>query len=368
MVAADQISRWQLCLCICGVIMSSKKNATRKLTAIDLFSGCGGLTQGLKSAGYQVIAAIEIDAAATRVYSMNHPDVEVFAQDISLLSPKALMAKLGIERGQLDLLAGCPPCQGFSSLRTRNGAKQNKDRRNSLVHQIVRYTRALQPKAIMLENVPKLATHSSFKSVLSKLRKLGYRVDFRVENAADFSVPQRRKRLIMLAAKAFDPTFARRSVRRKSVRQAIGNLPAPNSTRDKLHVIDMSRRSEKVLEIIRLIPKDGGSRSSLPLRLRLPCHARKSGFNDVYGRMKWDDVSPTITGGCYNPSKGRFLHPSENRPITLREAALLQGFPAKYRFDDKVSQQAVALMIGNALPPPFVAKHAKHLARQIAAQ
>jgi DNA (cytosine-5)-methyltransferase 1 len=345
--------------------MTRGKKTETNLTAVDLFSGCGGLTQGLKNAGYEVLAAVELDEDAARTYSKNHPSVSVFQQDISILSPRVLMRSLNLKAGQLGLLAGCPPCQGFSKLRTRNGAKKNRDRRNGLVHQIVKFAKVLQPKAVMLENVPKLATHSSFKVLQSELRHLGYLVAFRIENAADFGVPQRRRRLIMLATKSVEPKFAAKRSKRKSVRDAIGHLSKPNATRDKLHVSDMSRRSDKVLEIIANIPKNGGSRKSLPTRLQLECHKRKKGFNDVYGRMSWDEVSPTITGGCYNPSKGRFLHPSQNRPITLREAALLQGFPKGYYFDHTLSQQAIALMIGNALPPPFVAKHAKVVAKQL---
>jgi DNA (cytosine-5)-methyltransferase 1 len=121
------------------------------------------------------------------------------------------------------------------------------------------------------------------------------------------------------------------------------------------------RRSAEVRELIALIPKNGGSRSDLGDEYQLECHRRSDGFKDVYGRMAWDDVSPTITSGCHNPSKGRFLHPSYNRTITLREAAVLQGFPRDYRFNVQHGKESIALMIGNALPPPFIAAHAGSL-------
>jgi len=111
--------------------------------------------------------------------------------------------------------------------------------------------------------------------------------------------------------------------------------------------------------MIRHIPKNGGIRRDLPSEFQLKCHQRCNGFKDVYGRMAWDDVAPTITGGCFNPSKGRFLHPEEDRAITMREAALLQGFPKLYKFPTIDNKSAVALMIGNALPPPFITAHAK---------
>lgn len=343
----------------------TKINEKRKLTAIDLFAGCGGLTQGLKSAGYKVLAAVEFDDVAADVYKKNHKSTSIFTQDIKLVKPKKMMTEIGIAPLELDLLAGCPPCQGFSNLRTRNGSKRNRDVRNKLVFEMLRFAKALKPKAIMLENVPKLATHSSFQMLVKDLRSIGYNVSYSIENASDYGVPQRRKRLIMLAAREFLPEVIEPKLRRKTVRDAIGKLPKPNSSGDKLHTMDMSRRSDRIIELIKRIPKDGGSRSSLPDYMQLDCHRNKKGFNDVYGRMSWDDVSPTITGGCYNPSKGRFLHPQQNRPITLREASLLQGFPPKYYFDPDISQQATALMIGNALPPAFVAYHAKEVAKKL---
>src|SRR5690606_12010561 len=117
---------------------------------------------------------------------------------------------------------------------------------------------------------------------------------------------------------------------RRSVRDAIGDLPKPSVSDDPLHD-PMEDRSERIAKMIALIPKDGGSRSALGKRRQLECHKRCNGFKDVYGRMAWDDVAPTITGGCVNPSKGRFLHPTQNRAITLREAALLQSFPPNYQ-------------------------------------
>ena len=120
------------------------------------------------------------------------------------------------------------------------------------------------------------------------------------------------------------------------------------------------------MEMIKLVPKNGGSRTDLPVRFHLECHKNfPEGFKDVYGRMSWGKVAPTITGGCVSPSKGRFLHPSQNRSITLREAALLQTFPANYFFSLKNGKQGVALMIGNALPPEFIKQHALAIKRSL---
>jgi DNA (cytosine-5)-methyltransferase 1 len=143
------------------------------------------------------------------------------------------------------------------------------------------------------------------------------------------------------------------------VRQAIGALPPPGDSGDELHDLP-EKRSEKVAQIIRAIPTNGGSRSALGSQ-QLECHKRIDGFKDVYGRMRWDDVAPTITGGCVNPSKGRFLHPDQNRTITLREALLLQGFPADYQISLARGKFAAAELIGNAIPPPMVASYALSL-------
>jgi DNA (cytosine-5)-methyltransferase 1 len=152
------------------------------------------------------------------------------------------------------------------------------------------------------------------------------------------------------------PFIAQKSEKRLTVRDAIGEVEAPSKSKDKLHALG-ERRSDAVKKLISLIPKDGGSRSDLGESHQLECHKRTDGFFDVYGRMAWDEVSPTITSGCHNPSKGRFLHPSRNRTITLREAAMLQGFPKDYKFEVSHGKEAIALMIGNALPPPFIAAH-----------
>ena len=336
----------------------------KKYTAIDLFSGCGGLTLGLKLAGFNVLAAIENDALAVETYKANHPKVKVSHNDIRMVQAKPLRESLGLEMGELDLLAGCPPCQGFSALRTRNGATQRRDQRNGLITEMLRFTRAFRPKAIMMENVPGLAEHWSFKKLCRDLRRLGYQIEWDVKDAHHYGVPQRRKRLILIAGLRFGIPLARESEAVNTVRKAIGDLKAPGKSRDKLQNL-REHRSKKVLEFIKAIPKDGGSRSDLPRSRQLACHKRSNGFKDIYGRMAWNEPAPTITGGCFNPSKGRFLHPVANRAITLREAAILQTFPRRYRFPVQRSKESIALMIGNALPPTFIRRHANQIAKSL---
>jgi DNA (cytosine-5)-methyltransferase 1 len=336
----------------------------KKYTAVDLFSGCGGLTLGLTQAGFKVLAAIESDALAVETYKANHPKVKVSHGDIRAVQAKPFRESLNLEIGELDLLAGCPPCQGFSALRTRNGAKQRRDQRNGLITEMLRFTRAFRPKAVMMENVPGLAHHWSFKKLCRDLRNLGYRVEWDIKDARHYGVPQRRKRLILLAGLRFDIALAKESEAVNTVWKAIGDLKQPGRSHDKLQNL-REYRSKKVLEFIKAIPKDGGSRSDLPKWKQLACHKRTDGFKDIYGRMAWNEPAPTITGGCFNPSKGRFLHPAADRAITLREAAILQTFPRRYRFPAHKSKESIALMIGNALPPTFIRRHANQIAKSL---
>lgn len=333
----------------------------KKLKAIDLFCGAGGLTLGLQQAGFEVIGAVEILPIAAETYKKNHPNVDLQTSDIRDLSPETLMKKWGLKKGELDLIAGCPPCQGFSSIRTRNKSSSVEDVRNDLVFEYLKFVKAFLPKAVMMENVPALARDQRIDEVVLKLSQLGYQIDdstVQVQDAAHFGVPQRRRRMIMMASRFGKIPETPKAKEKVTVRKAFQSLDDATKSNDLLHNLS-SVRSKRIQDLIEAIPKDGGSRSSLPQNMWLECHKRyPQGFKDVYGRLAWDDVSSTMTGGCNNPSKGRFLHPQENRVISLREAALLQTFPKDYYFPVDQSRDKVALMIGNALPPEFIRRHA----------
>lgn len=331
----------------------------KKPKAIDLFCGCGGLTLGMKQAGFEVIGAVDNDHLAVETYKANHEDVEVWEEDITTLTVGEVKKRLNLKEGELDLLAGCPPCQGFSTMRTLNGGKRIRDGRNKLIEDFQRFVEELLPKAVMMENVPGLRKNKRFKSLCRILKKLGYIVNHDVLNAADYGVPQRRRRLILLAGKGKKIEFAKKT-KKKTVAHAIKDMPRQSESGDPLHDYK-ERRSEKVKRLIKRIPKDGGSRKDLGKRYQLKCHKRCDGFKDVYGRMAWKKPAPTITSGCTNPSKGRFLHPEKNRAITLREAALLQSFPKDYKFNVSIGKGKIAELIGNALPPLFIKEHSKNI-------
>lgn len=333
-----------------------------ELKAVDAFCGCGGTSLGLKKAGFRVECALEVDSWAAETYMLNHPDTHVF-YDIRATPACVLMDVMGLRRGDLDLLTGCPPCQGFSSIRTLNAAAATKDERNSLIFEFGRLIDELLPKAILLENVPGLMTNWRFTKFVRQLKRLGYHVTVAHLDAADFGVPQRRKRLVLGASLIGTVDLSPPKVRRVSVRNAIGSLPSPEQSgrwMQRWH----SQHSEAVLKRIRGIPKDGGSRRDLGYRKQLDCHRKSEdvGFGDVYGRMCWDDVSPTITRFSNNPSKGRFLHPDQDRALTLLESSILQGFPRSYRFSKKTPPTMIASMIGEAFPPAV----AKELAARVA--
>ena len=246
---------------------------------------------------------------------------------------------------------------------TLNGRRRRRDPRNDLVLEFIRFVRGLRPKAVMLENVPRLARDRRRRRLVAALRDLGYRCTFAVLDVADYGVAQRRRRFILLAGRGKQIAFGDTSTSRRTVRDAFREL-SPLAKFDPLHTLPETR-SESVRRLIARIPKDGGSRTDLAKSRQLACHKRCDGFKDVYGRMAWDEVAPTITGGCCNPSKGRFLHPTRNRAITLREAALLQSFPPHYRFSLRRGKYPAAQMIGNALPPEFVRRHAASVLKAV---
>ncbi|WP_144575946.1 DNA cytosine methyltransferase [Agrobacterium sp. DE0009] len=326
-------------------------------TAVDLFCGSGGVSQGLKSAGWRVLAACDNDPAAANTYRANHPEVRLVEGDIKLnCTIGSITAAVG---GMTDLVVICAPCQPFSSQNRHRG----NDEREQLIVRALAVVAKLRPALVFFENVPGLvspAYREIVTTVHAGLKGLGYAVSEPiVRDAADFGVPQRRRRCIMLAARcegavaAFSSTDVRRDPR--TVYSAIADLPVlasgEASENDPLH---RSRTHQPIaLERLKHIPHNGGSRSSLPDHLVLKCHKGKStSFSDVYGRMAWDSVAPTLTTGCTDLTRGRFGHPDQNRAITMREAARLQTFPDDYRFVGQPAQ--ISRQIGNAVPPAMI--------------
>jgi len=327
----------------------------RQLTVVDLCAGAGGVTAGYKAAGLSVLAAADLDPNAIRSYAANHPEVATVTADLLKITPAQFKRRAGL-RIRPDVLTICAPCQTFSTMSAKN--RRANDKRNGLVGRVVYFVDLLKPRCVIMENVPQLACQHRFRLVVGQLRRRKYGVWFGIVDAAHFGVPQTRRRLVLIAIRGFkdhevpaltpDQPLLRRRVARRTVRQVLDGLVRLRG--DKLH---RSRKySAMVAKRIAAIPHDGGGRHSLPAHLQLKCHKRnesKTACGNVYGRMLWDDVAPTLTTRCTTPACGRFLHPHKNRAITLREAACLQTFARDYVFEGGyVSREA---QIGNAVPP-----------------
>lgn len=328
----------------------------RRLTAIDLFSGSGAVTEGLKQQHFEVLAAVDFDPICCQTYRVNHREVSLFEGDIRELNPSTVRTDISFE-GAIDLLVVCAPCQPFS---TQNRKRGVSDPRADLVLQSVKFVKEFSPSLIFFENVPGIASNGPITQLRADLAGIGYCLgDPIVIDAAACGVPQRRERCIMVASRErgridrFYSTIKKHP--RKTVSDAIGYLmPLKSGERDPSDPLHFSRSHHSItLERLRFIPKDGGSRSSLPLHLQLKCHENRDGdFPDVYGRMKWNSVAPTLTTGCTDLTKGRFVHPRDDRAISLREAALLQSFPLSYTFCGNSGQ--IARQIGNAVPVDMI--------------
>lgn len=349
-----------------------------KPTVVDLFSGAGGTGLGFVEAGFRIVGAIEIDASAAETYERNLK-VKVKRIDIRQLSPKTFREEIGLQQGELDLLVGCPPCQGFSRMRNTKGVN---DERNSLVLRYLEYLEEFLPRYAVFENVPGLirTQHGQdfYKQLLEGLEKLGYRYIEHLEDLVNFGVPQHRKRVIVIGGRngeipVFpDPTHSKQETlfRQKwiTVQEAIGNNKYPSLKAGEdgqqegkypNHVAPTI--SERVLDFIRMVPNDGGSRKEVPQCYWLKCHISHNGHGDVYGRLAWNKPAITITAGCTSLSKGRFVHPDQDRALTAREAATLQGFPDNYIFYNG----NFASQIGNAVPPPLARAIGKQLRTKI---
>jgi DNA (cytosine-5)-methyltransferase 1 len=330
--------------------------------AVDLFCGSGGVTAGLKAAGWDIAAALDYDPIAAATYRQNHPEVSLVQNDIE--SGDAIAEVVSAVGDKcVDLLVICAPCQPFSS----QNKKRGHDQREQLILKSLAVVDALRPKLIFFENVPGLAGPSHryiLESLRARLDTLGYQItDPIMKDAASFGVPQRRRRCIMVAATstvALEAFLASDvSQPKRTVHSAIADL-VPLKSGERLMTDKMHRarnHADIVLKRLAHIPHDGGSRRSLPSDLELDCHKGTNSYPDVYGRMSWNEVAPTLTTGCTDVTRGRYAHPEQNRAITLREAARLQTFDDEYQFKGNASQ--IATQIGNAVPPAMVAALSK---------
>lgn len=334
------------------------RNVTR-FTAIDCFSGAGGLSLGLIQAGFDLRCAIDNDSVAVKTYAGNfqHP---IIRKSIMEISGRELLRLGNMKKHECFLVAGGPPCQGFSV--QRRGP--DEDNRNRLVLEFLRIITEIKPKYFLMENVPGIAHkrgHLFFETVRSATEAMGYKIHVAKLDAVHYGIPQYRKRVFMvgewteggISRFRFPPPITPHPSKFKTVGEILKGLPAPHGSKqnektpynhvaDKLTPINLQR--------IRTVP-EGGGRESIPKDLQLPCHNKGNGHRhlDVYGRLSRSAPSVTLTARFDSFTRGRFGHPVEHRSITLREGARIQTFPDSFKFlGTKVE---VARQIGNAVPP-----------------
>lgn len=323
-----------------------------RIEAIDLFCGIGGLTHGLQQANIKVLAGLDNDKSCEYSYTKNN-DADFICEDVSKYNFKS-MKKL-YSKGSIKILAGCAPCQTFSSHTFKVKGREN-DIRWSMINHFLRGVKEINPDIISMENVRGIIKTKIFDDFLKEVEKMDYQISYEVVNCADYGVPQNRNRLVFLASKlgTIDiPKKTHTKDNRVPIKNVIKDLPkikcGEANKEDKIH---LSRNLSK-LNIKRIQQsKPSGTWRDWDKKLLLNCYKKESGqsYATVYGRMHWNKVSPTITTQFTSYGSGRFGHPEQNRAISIREGALLQTFPMGYDFGDG-GIVATSRHIGNAVPP-----------------
>lgn len=330
----------------------------KSIEVVDLFCGIGGLSYGMRCKGLDIKGGFDLDETCKYAYEYNNKAI-FFHRNISDVTKRDV--EVLYSKKSVRVLAGCAPCQPFSSYAFKNKAKDPD--KYDLLYEFGRLVDDVRPDIVTMENVPAILSFK-LKNVLhdfvEKLKQLGYYVSLKIVFCPDYGIPQTRKRLVLLASRfgeiqLINPTYSPDGYR--TVRQTIGDLPpiqaGEASVLDPLH--KAAGLSALNLVRIQLTPMGGGWKD-WPERLKLKCHKAESGktYGSVYGRMSWDLPAPTITTQCTGLGSGRFGHPVQDRAISIREAALLQTFPKDYRFfkdEEAVSIGKASRYIGNAVPP-----------------
>ncbi len=341
--------------------MNVMDNKSKSISAVDLFCGVGGLTYGLQKAGIKVNAGIDIDETCKYAYEENN-DADFVCKDIDLVTSEYLSSLY--PEGDIKLLVGCAPCQPFSPHAYKKKDRES-DEKWGLLSKMQELVEDVEPEIVSIENVPPIKTQEVFTDFVSTLDDLDYEIDYDVLYCPDYGVPQKRRRLVLVASKLGEINLPSETHTRseqsglkpyRTVRDTIENLP--EITDGTVYRTDPLHWTRKLAEINKKRLKQsepGGTWLDWDPELRAPCHQKPSGqtYKSVYARMEWDQPSPTITTQFYNFGTGRFGHPEQDRALSLREGALLQTFPSNYDFIDPsvpASITRLGVHIGNAVP------------------
>lgn len=340
-----------------------------ELTCIETFSGAGGMSLGLRRAGFDVRLAFDLNPYAVESYNKNiSPHCMVL--DARQASGVSLIKAAGV-KGRLDLLSGGPPCQGFS--KQRRGAHLLDDERNRLVLEFARLVKETNARSFLFENV-EIFGQKRGEDLIEEIREnlFEYNIYTFFVCSSDFGLAQKRGRFVMIGIDRNESSVVpvlEFSRDRKTVRDVIGNLPEPPSDYSEHNYLPnhIKCKISKINEERFSYVPPGGGWQDIPMHLRLPCHqvadVKSGGWPDVYGRLEWDKQCPTITAGFDSFTRGRYGHPEQNRAITLREGAMLQGFPDDFRFYG--TRQDIRLQIGNAVSPPVAEAAGKAIYRAL---
>ena len=362
---------------------------SQMLRVVDLFSGSGGMSSGFhRHGGFEIVGAVDRQLAkpgrgksagtsnyCNPTYARNI-GVEPLDLDLSAVEPADLLDRLGLAPSEVDVLISCAPCTGFSQKNARNHVRD--DPRNSLVARTADFVETFQPEFLVMENVKEMLSGNQrhhFVGLATRLGEIGYEYWAEIHDLSSFGLPQRRVRALIIAWRGgrVPPLLPSPGVRMTTVRDAIAHLPALSAgeahPEDPMHVCP--RMTKPVLDRIQAIPKDGGSWGDVMNDPSIPedrkrylltpamFRARPGSFPDVYGRLSWDAVAVTITRECAHVGNGRYAHPEQDRLLSVREMALLQGFPADYHFEGPLT--AKYNQIGDAVPPLVASLIAGHV-------
>ena len=337
------------------------------MQAIDFFCGCGGTSAGLEKAGFEILAGIDSDPDAARTFQRNFPEAHFFLEDIRQLHPFDLASIIDRNRTSPLLFSACAPCQPFTKQKT---TKRRRDDRSLLLNEFHKFVRAFRPDYIFLENVPGFQRQKANQAPLARflhlLRELNYDYDLKMPEARAYGVPQVRKRLVLVASQLGNIVVPASThgpgtgnPHYSSVWDWIGSLPSirAGEAHDEVTNHRAAALSKKNLERIAATP-EGGGRLDWPNRLKLQCHQGHSGHTDVYGRLCRDKQAAALSTRCISYSNGRYGHPTQNRAISVREAARLQTFDDNFEFLGNMG--SMARQIGNAVPVRLAEVFANH--------